>query len=259
MEDEVDELNAPTVKSVGFKRKFSKKKSSSRRKLLNDSDDEVPVGFEVKIKPEFKSSFSIKKKVVPKLTPLVLDLDLEDDDEFNPIIENIDDIENVDINIKKSIPKSPPPRKKYVPIVSTSTDFIPPTIKQYQQEYEDYDPEDITEKNDKLMENAGDENDDNDDDISGEANEGQFLINTQSNRPNKEFYDLELNDSDDEVKVQFTENLILSISDQIEQINLNQKRSIEAKLQKEIEIDHIKNQLKDIEFKKSELLKELQS
>lgn len=249
MEDEIDDLNVPKVKPIGFKKKIVKKNAVSRRRLLNELDEDVPK-VEIKSKPNFRKTVTYKKKIVgtQQPVPIALDLQLEENDEFNPIIENIDDIDNFDI-VSKLKSKSPPPVKKYVPIVSTSTDFVAPTIKQYKQEYDEYDAEDITETNDKPLE------EDNVEIVSDDANEGELVAN-QTIRPNQDMYDMEINDEDD-MQDKLTDKLILSLEDQIKQINLNCEKSLETKLKKESELKQVQLQLEDIESRKEELLRQL--
>lgn len=251
-----DNLNAPLPKPI-FKRKVIKK-NTARRKVDDIDDDDIPK-LQISAKPNFRKVPQKRKYDLLERNYDSLEMTMElapYSIEDAPTIENLNELDQI---TRAQLAPEPEliPIKKYVPIQSTSTDILTPTIDQYKQEYNDYDPEDITDKKSPTQLDEDIELDININELNMDMNDGN-----PDTRPNSDFYDLELNDhddDDDDDNKTATNLIILSIADQIEKIKLDREKLIASKLENETKIKSVQSQLSDIELKKEKLLYELTS
>jgi hypothetical protein len=267
--DDIDDTPLVATTAVAFKKKIIKKKPQlSRRKLsFGDDDDDITVPDAKPATSKFKVPVIKKKPIARKeVSPFV---DLPADLENGPVIENIHNIDLSNAQVittpEQSTSGSGSLRrfdssittKKYVP-VSSETEFVPPSLKDIENEYGGYDPEDIAqEKPNKPSLDA----DDMDVDVE---NDGDLVIDDAPSRPNEDLYDLEIgqvsseNEEDSKYR-KMDGTTILSVPEQLD--HLRQAREIIKQQQEKQEQEKVmlESQLQTIRDKRTMYLHELQS
>jgi len=266
--DDIGDTPLVPTRAVAFKKKSIKKKTqSSRRKLSFGDDGDITVPDARPPTSKFRAPVIKKKPVARK--ELAQNIDLLVDSENGPVIENI---HNIDLSHAQVITTPEPSTddpvllrrfessntaKKYVPVTS-ETEFVPPSLKDIENEYGGYDPEDISQEkpNKPLLE-------DDDMDVDGE-NDGDLVEYGTPNRPDEDLYDLEIghvsseNEEDSKYR-KLVHAMILSVAEQLNRLR-NAREIIKQQQEKlQQEKTMMESQLQTVRDKRTMCLQELQS